>query len=81
MIFQKIFDKYAAHSYIRRSVWPEHEFIQWRRMKPTIRRVKFNIVSVTSEYNNEPMIMTLQENVMLGAEDLSATDWIDIEDC
>ncbi len=80
MTFQEIFDKYAAHSYIRRSVWPQHEFIQWMRTKPTIRRVKFNIVSVASEYNDE-LIITIQENVRLGAEDLSATDWIDIEDC
>ena len=83
MIFKEIFDKYAAHSYIRRSVWPQHEFIQWMRTKPIMRRVKFvPINSDVKEYAREPMIITtLQEYVTLGAEDLSADDWIDIEDC
>ena len=82
MTFQEIFDKYAAHSYIRRSVWPQHEFIQLMRTKPSIRRVKFEpISSDAKEYAREPMIITLQEHITLGAEDLSADDWIDIEDC
>lgn len=83
MTFQDICNEYAAHSYIRRSVWPEHEFIQLMRTKPAIRRVKFNCVTTNdvTQYKNETMIMTLQENITIGAEDLSADDWIDIDNC
>jgi len=38
------------------------------------------ISSDAKEYSKEPMIMTLQEHITLGAEDLSADDWFDIED-
>ena len=91
MTFIEIFENFKNHSYIRRESWSKDVFIQYRHTTPLIRLIKFEeipndlttIHGLTCERANQHarIIVLLDNDIRITAEDLFADDWIDINDC
>jgi len=79
MTFGEIFEALKKHDFVRRQSWAEHVFIQYRYTAPLIRMVR--LASGAEEDRDLPVINTLDNNYRVTADDLFATDWINIDNC